>query len=962
MCAHRHEQVDSNLTGVQFGGRKHACAGMIAAAIIASNALDHAENRHRQQDHHLHSLQESTGMVESPTSRFMPASTGADSSGSVALNGNPDADGRAPSRPGQMERMPQLLPPIRTSPDPSRRDAGSERKLSVAIQPRDWSRPPPPPPRNGHLPPLPQDRASPPSRRPLSTHRDDKPTTNGPQKRKRSDPLDDGRAAAAARKSPALRPPPVYDPALETRAPERRPQSSSVSPRRERLRASPALPPPPPPPPPPPSASSSYQLRPDDGPPIASRAEMTWETQHRHSASEHGHDARMSLPSDRAESADIRLAEALQRDIQSHEPVRDLSTGVSPDDDDDDDPDSGLRQGSEDYGTDRTPTSASHNKNNSSAAGVDHRRRKRVFSNRTKTGCMTCRRRKKKCDEKKPECEFLVIPVPFAANPSKTLVRVFRRPAAMLMVICPKGNNCLRGGFVCEGYNSRIEWQKSTRDKPPVPLQAKDGDAAIERRPALHHPVQPPPPHANAHPHAHAHHPPAPPVPVGHGASPESRVVPTHSHTLPPITPGPHPAHQHLQHQSQPLPQYHHHHQMPQHHAHAPPPPPPPPPLPSHHHQHHHHHHHHAPHPPPPPPPQPPQPPTTTTATIPPPPPTPIHAAVTPISSASPLTPSAGPRVLAPMPRVPGSLRDEPSAPSTHRPGPMLHGPSSGGGGARSMLIDDEREPDEPPPSLSPRTKTTLPPPPLTPALYPPLWQDRMPHLVDVPQPRPESSRMPSLHDIQKAVDADATTPQSSVSHRSMGHPSQGSRSPQTPQHQQAQLQAQLALQQTKLIRPRQDREKMLTGDPFDPNSAELVQERERCRKALSNFNNLGLGTSRDDRARLLHDILRPVDGPGSAAPGADDPENVVVEAPFRCDYGYNIRVGDDVQIGVDCHIMDSRTISIGSRTVIGPGVKIVSSSIHVDRNRRSGGPAMWLGKPVTIEEDCFVGPCAVIL
>ena len=35
---------------------------------------------------------------------------------------------------------------------------------------------------------------------------------------------------------------------------------------------------------------------------------------------------------------------------------------------------------------------------------MDRKRRKRVFSNRTKTGCMTCRRRKKKCDEQHPEC------------------------------------------------------------------------------------------------------------------------------------------------------------------------------------------------------------------------------------------------------------------------------------------------------------------------------------------------------------------------------------------------------------------------------------------------------------------------------------------------------------------------------------------------------------------------------
>ena len=36
---------------------------------------------------------------------------------------------------------------------------------------------------------------------------------------------------------------------------------------------------------------------------------------------------------------------------------------------------------------------------------VDNKR-KRVFSHRTRTGCITCRRRKKKCDEGKPECKF----------------------------------------------------------------------------------------------------------------------------------------------------------------------------------------------------------------------------------------------------------------------------------------------------------------------------------------------------------------------------------------------------------------------------------------------------------------------------------------------------------------------------------------------------------------------------
>lgn len=42
----------------------------------------------------------------------------------------------------------------------------------------------------------------------------------------------------------------------------------------------------------------------------------------------------------------------------------------------------------------------------SQIADAERKRRKRVFSNRTKTGCMTCRKRKKKCDELHPECKF----------------------------------------------------------------------------------------------------------------------------------------------------------------------------------------------------------------------------------------------------------------------------------------------------------------------------------------------------------------------------------------------------------------------------------------------------------------------------------------------------------------------------------------------------------------------------
>lgn len=88
-------------------------------------------------------------------------------------------------------------------------------------------------------------------------------------------------------------------------------------------------------------------------------------------------------------SPEDQLREALQRDAQGVD-SQGAYTGTSPGDEDDR---SVSYQGG--YAPERMPLQMN----------PDHKKRKRNFSNRTKTGCMTCRRRKKKCDETRPECK-----------------------------------------------------------------------------------------------------------------------------------------------------------------------------------------------------------------------------------------------------------------------------------------------------------------------------------------------------------------------------------------------------------------------------------------------------------------------------------------------------------------------------------------------------------------------------
>lgn len=104
--------------------------------------------------------------------------------------------------------------------------------------------------------------------------------------------------------------------------------------------------------------------------------------------------ARQTYSTQRTDPSDIHLAETLQEESRMYEQRSQRGGGTdSPEDDDERD----TPQRYAEYGTGNTPLSG---------VEAERKRRKRVFSNRTKTGCMTCRRRKKKCDEQHPECEF----------------------------------------------------------------------------------------------------------------------------------------------------------------------------------------------------------------------------------------------------------------------------------------------------------------------------------------------------------------------------------------------------------------------------------------------------------------------------------------------------------------------------------------------------------------------------
>lgn len=395
-------------------------------------------------------------------------------------------------------------------------------------------------------------------------------------------------------------------------------------------------------------------------------------------------------------------------------------------------------------------------------------KRKRVFSNRTKTGCMTCRRRKKKCDEQHPAC-----------------------------------NNCIRGGFLCEGYSSRGTWQKPSNAKAPVPLQSKDGYADIG-----------------------------------------NQYV--------------HEVNQHDRQQS----------------------------LSDH-----------------------------------------LEAG------------KMRPIVVEDADRAAAQFNSSPTGVGSNRG------------------------------SWSKRTwPNTGHPPFATDHVTKPDYRE-VPSIHELPRdshPKADYQIVPPIRELSHSAHSKPAMPlfQSGIDQR----PALTNTSAMDTNTPQAQARMALSIEHQLSARAvsgeESEKEKMMRGELYRPFDIHLVEERDRCKAALWRFNNACnpiSGLSAKEQNRLLKEIFVPpnaaVNSPsGSPRPSGSIGQGAVVESPFQCHYGYNVHIGEDVMISESCLFVDDCTITIGAHTWIGPRVTILSSMAHANMQERKGSQSRHQGRPVTIEEDCYVG------
>lgn len=140
------------------------------------------------------------------------------------------------------------------------------------------------------------------------------------------------------------------------------------------------------------------------------------------------------------------------------------------------------------------------------------------------------------------------------------------------------------------------------------------------------------------------------------------------------------------------------------------------------------------------------------------------------------------------------------------------------------------------------------------------------------------------------------------------------------------------------------EREKMIAGELYSPLDEELTHARKRARQLCRAFEAAG---SEAERQLILFELF---------AAGGD---TAIVQAPFYCDYGSNIHLGERVFFNFNCVVLDVCDVRIGSHTLLGPAVQIYTALHPMNAAARRESE---YGRPVSIGSDVWVGGGAIIL
>ena len=142
------------------------------------------------------------------------------------------------------------------------------------------------------------------------------------------------------------------------------------------------------------------------------------------------------------------------------------------------------------------------------------------------------------------------------------------------------------------------------------------------------------------------------------------------------------------------------------------------------------------------------------------------------------------------------------------------------------------------------------------------------------------------------------------------------------------------------------EKEKMISGKPYKAFGDELANERQYAKELIFDFNSF-----RPNEIVNRNEVIKRLLGKIGSS--------FIIEPPFRCDYGYNIEIGENFYSNYNLIIMDCAKVKIGDNVMIGPNVSVYTAGHPVHFEIRNQGYEYAF--PVSIGNNVWIGGNAVI-
>ena len=137
------------------------------------------------------------------------------------------------------------------------------------------------------------------------------------------------------------------------------------------------------------------------------------------------------------------------------------------------------------------------------------------------------------------------------------------------------------------------------------------------------------------------------------------------------------------------------------------------------------------------------------------------------------------------------------------------------------------------------------------------------------------------------------------------------------------------------------EKEKMLSGELYNPLQKDLLELRQRAKNLCYEYNKIN-PQNLEEKSIILKELL------GKTG------DNFLIEPNFFCDYGFNIEIGENFYSNHNLVILDPAKVTFGDNVFIGPNCGFYTAEHPINSIERNKG--LEYAKPITVGNNVWFG------